>query len=57
MENAIIKQVVGTKFLLGIIIDQHLSWKSHISFVSKKISKTVGIIATELAFIYHPNRC
>ena len=25
-------QVVGTKFL-SVIIDQHLSWKSHISFV------------------------
>ena len=38
------KQVVEIKFL-GVIIDQHLSWKSHIGFVSKKISKTVGIIA------------
>ena len=44
MENTIIKQVVETKFL-RVIIDQHLSWKSHISFVSEKISKTVGIIA------------
>ena len=43
MENSIIKQVVETKFL-GIITDQHLSWNSH-SFISKKISKTVGIIA------------
>ena len=44
MENTIVKQAVETKFL-GIIIDQRLSWKSHLSFVSKKISKTVGIIA------------
>ena len=44
MENTLIKQVVETKFL-GIIIDQHLSWKSHFSFISKKILKTVGIIA------------
>ena len=44
IKNTIIKQVEETKFL-GIIIDQHLSWKSHISFVSKRISKTVGIIA------------
>ena len=44
MENTIMKQVVEIKFL-GVIIDQHLSWKSHIGFVSKKISKTVGIIA------------
>ena len=44
MENTIIKQVVETKFF-RVITDQHLSWKSHISFVSKKISKTVWIIA------------
>ena len=43
MENTIVKQAVETKFL-GIIIDQRLCWKSHISFASKKISKTVGII-------------
>ena len=33
-----------TKYL-GVLIDQHLSWKPHIDFVSKKISKSVGIIA------------
>ena len=36
MENTLIKQVVETKFL-GIITDQHLSWKSH--------TKTVGFTA------------
>ena len=41
LENTVIKQVTETKFL----IDQHLSWKPHIDFVSKKISKSVGIIA------------
>ena len=35
---------VTTKFF-GVLIDQHLSWKTHIDFVSKKISKSVGIIA------------
>ena len=44
LENTVIKQVTETKFL-GILIDQHLSWKPHIDFVSKKISKSVGIIA------------
>ena len=44
LENTVIKQVMETKFL-GVLIDQHLSWKSHIDFVSKKISKSVGIIA------------
>ena len=44
LENTVIKQVTETKFL-GVLIDQHLSWKPHIDFVSKKISKSVGIIA------------
>ena len=39
-----IKQVTETKFLC-VFIDQHLSWKPHIDFVSKKNSKSVGIIA------------
>ena len=34
LENTVIKQVTETKFL-GVLIDQHLSWKPHIDFVSK----------------------
>ena len=44
LENTVIKQVTETKFL-GILIDQHLSWNPHIDFASKKILKSVGIIA------------
>ena len=44
LENTVIKQVTETKFL-GVLIDQHLSWKPHIDFVSKQISKSVRIIA------------
>ena len=29
---------------LGILIDSTLSWKYHIDSVSKKISKTIGIL-------------
>lgn len=32
-----VKQVEVTKFL-GVLVDQHLSRKSHISYVAKKIS-------------------
>ena len=35
LENTVIKQVTETKFL-GVLIDQHLSWKPHIDFVLKK---------------------
>ena len=44
LENTVIKQVTETKFL-GVLIDQHLSWKPHNDLVSKKFSKSVGIIA------------
>ena len=29
---------------LGVILDKNLSWKSHISHIAGKISKSVGII-------------
>ena len=32
-----------TKFL-GVYVDEHLTWKHHISFICKQISKSVGII-------------
>ena len=38
-----IQKVNKTKFL-GIIIDQHLTWKSHIEYIATKISKTIGIL-------------
>ena len=44
LENTVIKQVTETKFS-GILIDQHLSWNPHNDFASKKILKSVGIIA------------
>ena len=43
-EHTMIKQVTETKFL-GVLVDHHLSWKPHISLVSKKISKSIGIFA------------
>ena len=50
LENAVIKQVTETKFL-GVLIDQHLSWKPHIDFVSKK---KVWELLRKPAFTYHP---
>ena len=41
LENTVIKQVTETKFL-GVLIDQHLSWKPHIDFVSKKNLEECG---------------
>ena len=41
LENTVIKQVTETKFL-GVLIDQHLSWKPHIDFVLKKKFEKCG---------------
>ena len=39
---------------LGVLIDSHLSWKSHEDYISLKISKTIGIISRLWHFIPSP---
>ena len=41
LRNEAIQRVTKAKFL-GVIVDQHLNWKDHISH---KISKSCGIIS------------
>ena len=36
--------MVSSFNFLGIILDQSLSWKKHVSMVTNKISKTLGIL-------------
>lgn len=43
LNNEILQQVENTKFL-GIIIDQHLTWKNHIDSITKKMLKISGIL-------------
>ena len=43
MNDTQISQIRKTKFL-GIILDDKLSWVHHIDYISKKISKSIGII-------------
>ena len=43
LQNKNIERVSVTKFL-GVMIDAHLSWKYHIEYTCKKISKCVGVI-------------
>jgi hypothetical protein len=45
-----IDQVKETMFL-GVILDEHLSWKSHISHIASKISKSIGIIYKSSFFL------
>ena len=43
LRNEVLQRVNKAKFL-GVIVDQHLNWKDHISMISQKISKSCGII-------------
>ena len=39
------------KYLLGLLIDENLSWKYHIAHIASKINKTIGIIASLRHFV------
>ena len=43
INNHLIEFVEEFNFL-GIVLDKHLNWKPHASFISNKISKTLGIM-------------
>ena len=43
LQNEVDQRVNKAKFL-GVIVDQHLNWKDHISMISQKIFKSCGII-------------
>ena len=49
IDNSVIERVKETVFL-GVILDEHLSWKPHILSVSTKISKSIGVISLVFAF-------
>jgi len=44
IDNKIIERKEHFKFL-GVIIDEHLTWKEHINTVAGKISRSIGIIS------------
>ena len=48
--NKIIKQVRSVKFL-GIYLDDRLNFNEHVSYLSKKLSKTVGIMYKMSCFL------
>ena len=48
--NAKIKRENSPK-LLGVMIDQNLTWKTHVALVEKKVSESVGILFKVSGFI------
>ena len=55
LRNEEIQRVINSKFL-GVIVDQHLNWKDHISMVLHKISKSCGIISRIRNTLYIKSR-
>ena len=53
IDNNVVELVESTKFL-GVYIDQHLTWKTHINVISKKIAKSIGL-TYKANFYLHQN--
>jgi hypothetical protein len=53
IDNHPIEQTKETLFL-GVILDEFLSWKPHISYIANKISKSVGIIYKSSFYLSKP---
>ena len=51
IDNEPIEETTKTKFL-GVIIDNKLTWKDHIMYISGKISRGMGIIIKSRKFLY-----
>ena len=43
LDNVSLERVNSTKFL-GVIIDEHLTWKNHIDAIAKTISRNIGML-------------
>ena len=43
LANTTLKRVEVTKFL-GMMVDENLTWKEHVSMIAKKVSKSVGLL-------------
>ena len=43
LNSSIIEREYSLKFL-GVILDEHLTWKKHIQLIENKVSKNVGVL-------------
>ena len=53
LNNEMLQCIDNTKFL-RIILDQHLTWKNHISYVTKTIIRTTGVLCRIRFYISQP---
>ena len=54
--NIILKIVTKLKFL-GVIIDENLNLQSHIKLIESKISKNIGVLFKDYAWIHLNMKC
>ena len=52
--NNDIISIVSQFSFLGVLLDEHLSWKNHLNMVANKLSKLIGILH-KLKYIYPQN--
>ena len=50
IDGETLSEVKKTKFL-GVVIDNKLSWKDHVNYISGKIARGIGILIKARAFI------
>ena len=50
MNNLVVKQKDSLKFL-GVLIDETLSWKNHISVLESKIASAIGLLYRSRSFL------
>ena len=50
IRGEIINQVENIKFL-GIILDERLSWKEHVRYISTKLAKSIGVLGKAKKYI------
>ncbi len=43
IDNTILERVHGCNFL-GLTLNEHLNWNTHINKISNKVSKSMGIL-------------
>ena len=50
--NMMIRRVTKVKYL-GLVVDENLSWDEHVEYISKKISRNIGIIKRMRSILPH----
>ena len=42
---------VNMKKLLGVLLDENLSWKKHVKYLENKVAKNIGLMFSAKSFL------